>query len=143
MTSRVDLPLSKAQQQELDRLLKREAELMMRRSEARDRIAATKAKIAAFAVDNEIRREIHKNLCYHANKVGYIQEEMIDAERMETMMAWNRLFLLEDQLYWLKADAKKAAAEAAAEKAVSAWNLLHYQQKQKKKKTFFLVANFI
>lgn len=123
MTSRVDLPLSKAQQQELDRLLKREAELMVRRSEARERIAATKAKIAAFAVDNRIRREIHKNLCYRANKVGYIQEEMIDAERMETMIAWNRLILLEDQLYWLKADAKKAekaAAEAAAEKAVSA-----------------------
>ena len=146
MTSLPSMPKTKAavaaEAKEIASLLVREAEAQQRLSSARERIASYKAKLKPYKTDRKERNMIYDKLRWFA------QERQTTPERIEVMLAWNRLIWLEDELIHARnkaakeAEAKEAKeakaaeveteaekAEAEAEKAVSAWNLLHYQQK--------------
>ena len=133
MTSKMSMPsmpktnaATAAEAEEIASLLVREAEAQQRLSSARERIASYKAKLKPYKTDRKERNMIYDKLRWFA------QEHQTTPERIEVMLAWNRLIWLENELIIMRnkaakeakakeAEAKEAkAVEAEAEKAVSA-----------------------
>jgi len=130
MTSKMSMPsmpktnaATAAEAKEIASLLVREAEAQQRLSSARERIALYKAKLKPYKTDRKERNMIYDKLRWFA------QERQTTPERIEVMLAWNRLIWLENELIIMRnkaakeAEAKEAeakAAEAEAEKAVGA-----------------------
>ena len=112
-----------AEAKEIASLLVREAEAQQRLSSARERIASYKAKLKPYKTDRKERNMIYDKLRWFA------QKHETTPERIEVMLAWNRLIWLENELIIMRNKAVKAAekaakeaekaAEAEAEKAVS------------------------
>jgi len=131
MTSKMSMPsmpktkaATAAEAKEIASLLVREAEAQQCLSSARERIALYKAKIKPYKTDRKERNMIYDKLRWFA------QEHETTPERIEVMLAWNRLIWLENELIIMRNKvAKEEAAKAAEAEAVTAWNLLHYQQK--------------
>jgi len=110
-----------AEAKEIANLLVREAEAQQCLSSACERIALYKAKLKPYKTDRKERNMIYDKLRWFA------QEHETTPERIEVMLAWNRLIWLENELIIMRNKAAKAAkptdekaAEAEAEKVVSA-----------------------
>jgi hypothetical protein len=112
-----------AEAKEIASLLVREAEAQQRLSSARERIALYKAKLKPYKTDRKERNMIYDKLRWFA------QEHQTTPERIEVMLAWNRLIWLENEIIHARNKAAKEAdekaaeaeeAEAEAEKTVSA-----------------------
>jgi hypothetical protein len=133
MTSKMSMPsmpktnaATAAEAKEIASLLAREAEAQQHLSSARERIALYKAKLKPYKTDRKERNMIYDKLRWFA------QEHKTTPERIEVMLAWNRLIWLENELIIMRNKAVKAAkptdekaaeaeaAEAEAEKTVSA-----------------------
>jgi len=102
---------SAAEAKEIASLLAREAEAQQRLSSARERIALYKAKLKPYKTDRKERNMIYDKLRWFA------QEHQTTPERIEVMLAWNRLIWLEDELIHAR---NKAAKEAEAKEAKEA-----------------------
>jgi hypothetical protein len=100
-----------AEAKEIASLLAREAEAQQRLSSARERIALYKAKLKPYKTDRKERNMIYDKLRWFA------QEHKTTPERIEVMLAWNRLIWLENQLISMR---NKAAKEKAAKEAKEA-----------------------
>jgi len=114
MPSMPSMPKTKAaaaaEAKEIASLLAREAEAQQRLSSARERIALYKAKLKPYKTDRKERNMIYDKLRWFA------QEHETTPERIEVMLAWNRLIWLENELIIMRNKAAKEA-KAADEKA--------------------------
>jgi hypothetical protein len=100
---------SAAEAKEIASLLAREAEAQQRLSSARERIALYKAKLKPYKTDRKERNMIYDKLRWFA------QEHETTPERIEVMLAWNRLIWLENELIIMRNKAAKAAEAKEAE----------------------------
>jgi len=103
-----------AEAKEIASLLVREAEAQQRLSSARERIALYKAKLKPYKTDRKERNMIYDKLRWFA------QEHETTPERIEVMLAWNRLIWLENELIIMRNKAAKAADEKEAKEAEEA-----------------------
>ena len=103
-----------AEAKEIANLLAREAEAQQHLSSARERIALYKAKLKPYKTDRKERNMIYDKLRWFA------QEHETTPERIEVMLAWNRLIWLENELIIMRNKAAKEKAAKEAEEAAKA-----------------------